>query len=312
LKIALIGRSSLLLNTGKLLHKFGHPIKFICTTTAEDYYDTKVEDFASFANEIGTVFFEEKNINSEKIVKQLKESEAEIGISVNWPFVLKEEICRALPLGILNGHAGDLPRYRGNATPNWAILNGEDKIGLCVHSMEPNRLDSGPILTKDFLKITADSYIGDVYSWMDQRLPELFSESINGLAEGTIVPEPQSENSDLTLRCYPRRPEDNEINWKDTSENIHRLIRASSKPFSGAFTTLEGAGRLTIWRAEKFVHPGDFCAVPGQILYKHNEDPIIACGSGALRLTDIFLESFESSLAKKEVGRRLRSRLISS
>ena len=96
-----------------------------------------------------------------------------------------------------------------------------------------------------------------------------------------------------------------------SSENIHRLIRASSRPFSGAFTTLEGVGRLTIWRAEEFEHPDKFFAVPGQILFNHEEDPIIACGTGALRLTDIFLDGVENSLpsnAKKEVGRRVRSR----
>jgi methionyl-tRNA formyltransferase len=312
LKIALLGRSSLLLNTGKRLHNLGHSIKLIGTAHAEEYYDTKVEDLESFANDIGAIFFEEKNINSEKIIAQLKESGAEIGVSVNWPFILGEGICEALSFGILNGHTGDLPRYRGNATPNWAILNGEDKIGLCVHIMEPNRIDSGPILTRDFMEITKDSYIEDIYNWMNRKLPELFSESINGLAEGTIIPEPQSGNPDLSLRCYPRRPDDNEIDWKDSSENIHRLVRASSRPFSGAFTTLERVGRLTIWRAEKFEHPGDFFAVPGQILFNHEEDPIVACGSGALRLTDIFLEGVESSLAKKEVGRSLRSRLINS
>jgi methionyl-tRNA formyltransferase len=176
-------------------------------------------------------------------------------------------------------------------------LNGENKIGLCVHVMEPNKLDSGPVLTRAYLDNTNNTYIEDVYNWMDHKLPELFSESIKGLAKGTLI---------------PKRPDDNQVDWKDSSENIHRLIRASSRPFSGAFTTLEGVGRLTIWRAEEFEHPGKFFAVPGQILFNHEEDPIIACGTGTLRLTDIFLDGVENSLAKKEVGRRVRSRLINS
>ena len=312
MKIAILGRSSLLLNTGRLLHKQGHSIKLVGTADEEQYYTAGVRDFEAFAEEVGAIFFRDHKLNSENRIKQLVESEAEIEVSINWPFILKEKVCGALTFGILNGHAGDLPRYRGNACPNWAILNGENKIGLCVHVMEPNKLDSGPVLARAYLDNTNNTYIEDVYNWMDHKLPELFSESIKGLAKGTLIPKPQPENPDLALRCYLRRSDDNQIDWKDSSENIHRLIRASSRPISGAFTTLEGVGRLTIWRAEEFEHPGKIFAVPGQILFNHEEDPIIACGTGALRLTEIFLDGVENSLAKKEVGRRVRSRLINS
>jgi len=175
--------------------------------------------------------------------------------------------------------------------------------------MEPSQLDSGPIIARAYLENTNNTYIEDVYKWIDQKLPELFYESINGLSNGSITPIPQNSNPDFSLRCYPRRPEDGQIDWKDSSENIHRLIRASSKPLSGAYTTLEGEGRLTIWRAEKFDHPGKYCAIPGQILYQLDGDPLVACGAGVMRLTEISLEGVESKLAKKEVCRRFRRRL---
>jgi methionyl-tRNA formyltransferase len=309
LKIAILGRSSHLLNTGRLLHNQGHSISLVGTADAEEYYSAGVDDFKAFADEVGAIFFKDNKLNSEMRINQLIESGAEVGVSINWPFLLGGNICRALTFGILNGHAGDLPRYRGNACPNWAILKGEEKIGLCVHVMEPNQLDSGPIISRAYLENTNNTYIEDVYKWMDRKLPELFSESINGLSSGSITPTPQNSNPDFSLRCYPRRPEDGQIDWKDSSENIHRLVRASSKPLQGAFTTLEGVGRLTIWRAEKFDHPGEYSAIPGQILYQQDGDPLIACGFGVIRLTEISLEGFESKLAKREVCSSFRRRL---
>ena len=66
-----------------------------------------------------------------------------------------------------------LPKYKGNACPNWAILNFEKKIGLTIHSMSDD-LDSGPIFCKIFKKIGSDTYIGDIYDWMDKKIPTLF------------------------------------------------------------------------------------------------------------------------------------------
>lgn len=310
MKIAILGRSSHLLNTARLLHNQGHSIVIVGTADAEDYYSAKVDDFKAFAEVIGAVFFKDKNLNSENRVRQLIQSEAEVGVSTNWPIILGEKCCSALTFGILNGHTGDLPRYRGNACPNWAILNGEEKIGLCVHVMEPNQLDSGAVLARTHFQNTNETYIGDVYKWIDEKLPELFSKAINGLSNGSITPKPQNSNPDLALRCYPRRPEDGRIDWKDSSENIHRLIRASSRPLSGAYTTLEGVTRITIWRAEKFNHPGEYSAAPGQILYQHEDDPLIACGSGVIKLTGISLEGTEEGLAKKKICSSFRRRLI--
>ena len=155
--------------------------------------------------------------------------------------------------------------------------------------MKPNQLDNGAVLAQTHFQNTNETYIGDVYKWVDEKLPELFSKAINGLSNGSITPKPQNSNPDLALRCYPRRPENGRIDWKDSSKSFHRLICSSSRTLSGIYTTLEGVTRITIWRAEKFNHPGEYSAVPGQILYQHEDDPLIACGSGVVNLTGISL-----------------------
>ena len=77
-------------------------------------------------------------------------------------------------MGILNAHGGDLPRYRGNACQAWAILNGEEKIGLCIHKMIGGELDSGNIIAKEFLKIDINTKVTQVWGWMSTSIPKLF------------------------------------------------------------------------------------------------------------------------------------------
>lgn len=310
MKIALLGRTEFLLETGKRLEQRGIEIPLVVTAPSESHYRASEEDFAKFAKEIGAKFWVARKLDAGD-VDRLVESGADVALSVNWPFVLGQAVIGAFPHGILNAHAGDLPRYRGNACPNWAILMGESHMGLCVHFMEPDRLDSGPILARDRYPLDNATYIGDCYEWLGYRIPTLFVEAIEAMAQGRSG-EPQPREPHTTLRCYPRRPEDGRIDWKQPVESIHRLIRASSRPFPGAFSFLEGEERVTIWRSEVFQAREAFLAVPGQVLFRQENDPVVACGSGALRLTEAAIESgLTGEEAKQRIGVRLRSRLIS-
>ena len=211
--------------------------------------------------------------------------------------------------GVLNAHAGDLPRYRGNACPNWAILAGEPYCGLCIHQMVPE-LDAGPVVLRDRLPLSDNTYIGDVYSWLADRIPAMLAEAVDQLADGLVDAVPQPLDPALSMRCYPRKAEDSLIDWNWSSDAVLRMIRASSKPFAGAFTYLEGREKVIVWRAAQEVHSGDFLAVPGQVCFNLEGDPVIACGSGMLRLTEIEAPGAPNNVsAKKLVTRSNRNRL---
>ena len=85
---------------------------------------------------------------------------------MNWLTMIAQSTLALFPWGVLNAHAGDLPRFRGNACPNWAILNGEPLVGLCIHEMIPE-LDAGPVLLRAHFPLSDDIYISDVItlSW---------------------------------------------------------------------------------------------------------------------------------------------------
>ena len=181
MKLAVFGRSYILLRTVRALVDAGHSIAFLGTARASDTDGTTEADFERCAGEIGATYFYGKLQAAMSGVGGLPE----LAISMNWPSILGAKDVGLFRHGILNAHAGDLPRYRGNACPNWAILNGEARIGLCVHKMVPGAVDAGPIVLKRFFELDDTRDIGDVYRWLDQEIPQMFVEAANAIERET-------------------------------------------------------------------------------------------------------------------------------
>ena len=120
MKFSIIGRTSYLYDTAKLMISKGHELVLVATRKAAPEYTRTQEDFEELAKSCGAIF-----INTPKLKENLDKMvgcDAEIALSMNWINVLDDMIISLFPLGILNAHPGMLPRYRGNACPNWAIL----------------------------------------------------------------------------------------------------------------------------------------------------------------------------------------------
>jgi len=288
MRIAAIGRSKILWNSIKLLLTEGHEIVLIVTCKAAPEYDIDENDFKKLSTEIKSAFLLTQNINNHESIEIVKSVYADIAISVNWINVIGLQVFSIFKYGILNAHAGDLPRYRGNAPVAWAILQGEKQIALSIHQMEPDKLDSGPIVLKQYFDITDKIYIGDVFKWIEKKTPVLFYKSVNGIELGTLSLIPQPEDPKLFLRCYPRKPEDGLIDWHLPGEYLARLVRASSEPFIGAFSYWNGE-RIIIWRAYSEAFQCPSLAVPGQVIHrdKNSGSVYIASGDGMLVVQEI-------------------------
>ena len=285
MKVAALGRTKFLLGAVRALRAAGHEIVLVGTCAAAPEYGVGVEEFRSLAEGMGAGFFNDPGINAPEILALLRNSGAEVAVSVNWPTVLQKEAIGVFPYGVLNSHFGDLPRYRGNACPNWAILMGESRLGLCIHLMEPEALDSGAVLIQEYLPLTDATTIGEIYAFAERRVPELFAVAVNGLATGRLTPIPQPQEPERALRCYPRIPSDSLIDWRQDAQTLCRLIRASSAPFAGAYTYLNGA-KLIVWQARIDAHACPSLAVPGQVLWRDicNGETGVATGNDVLVL----------------------------
>ena len=309
MRFAAFGRTRFLLDAITAAAEAGHQPVLVGTCRAEPFYGVDESEFEALAHHFGCPFFNDIKINAEPQLAAASAANAEIAISANWLTVIGPAMRSIFPLGILNLHLGDLPRYRGNACPNWAILAGEAQVVATIHQMGGG-IDDGPWLVKEALSLNEETYIGDIYRHFETRAPSLFLTAMEGLAAGTLVPQSQSESGVVPLRCYPRRPEDGRIDWRAPAETIHRLVRASSRPLDGAFTSLEGGVKITVWRCDPVPHPEDFLAIPGQVLFARDGDPVVACGEGCLRLTEVEIKGGGGAEAKRSILRSLRNRLM--
>ena len=182
-------------------------------------------------------------------------------------------------LGAVNMHGSLLPKYRGKAPVNWAVLNGEDHTGATLHHMVANA-DAGDIVDQERVPIGARDTAAEVTQRAVAAARLVLERQLDNLLLG-IAPRTPQNHADATY-FGGRRPEDGRLDWHWPGRRIFILIRAVTRPYPGAFTDMADGRRLLIWWAEP--ETGPRAGAPGQIL---NGNPLrIATGDGVLTVTD--------------------------
>lgn len=306
MRVAVIGRTGILFKSIELLLKNNYEIPLVITSKEAPEYSKTSKDFENIANKIGAKFIFSSNLDNN--IDEILVTNCDIAISLNFSTVISQKVIDLFPFGILNAHGGDLPKYRGNACQAWAILNGENKIGLCIHYMVGGELDSGDIVARKYFDININTKITDIYNLFDCYIPKMFLDSIKILEQDkSYILEAQSKNPKDVLRCYPRLPEDGRIDWNKSNTEILRLINASNKPYSGAFC-FYGDKKVIIWDAELFFDNEIYLSEVGQIA-SINKDAsmIVISGKGKLKINIIQHEMFIGPPGKiiKSIRRRL-------
>ena len=303
--IIAIGRSRYLFDGIKFLVSKGFIFKAIVTDEAYDEYDVKATDFEILAKEINAVFIKTSNVNNEELINIIESNNIKTAISANWKYVISEKFRSLFECGILNFHLGNLPDYKGNATVNWTIINGEKFIYGNIHKME-NELDSGNIIARKKIEINEDTYIDEILKQAEIDVPFLYYDALMKINNDSFYFELKGTSDGL--RCYPRLPEDSQIDWSKSVEDIHKLIRASSHPYSGAFTFLNDK-KIIIWKA-RIVFDNNFLAIPGHIVEINNINNtiLVACSNGLLEInsSDIVGEIKSSQVEIKSIRSRFK------
>ena len=305
MKVAIIGRTEVLYETIELLIDCGYAIPLIITSKESLEYTKIAKDFEFLAKKIESKYIYTNTLNEYK--EEIKDANCEIAISLNYSSIISQKIIDLFPLGILNAHGGDLPRYRGNACQAWAIINGENKIGLCIHSMIGGEMDSGNIIDRKYLSIDENTKITVIYDWFSQIIPGMFLNSIKKLEEcENYILEVQSTNPKSALRCYPRVIEDGRIDWNKSNIEILRLINASNKPYSGAYCLYKDK-KLIIWDAELFKDNEIYLSAVGQVANLNKDGSIIVITkSGKLKINVIEYCGFIGKATEKIKSIRTR------
>lgn len=199
------------------------------------------------------------------------------GVVVAYGLILPKAILGAPRLGCLNLHASLLPRWRGAAPIQRAILAGDSETGVTVMQMAEG-LDSGPILLQRAVPIGPATTAAALHDQLAALGAELLVEALAGLAAGTLTGRPQ----DAAAACYADKLARTEgrLDWRRPAAELARQVRALT-PWPGAFAELPGGGRLKVLAAEAVEDEG---GTPGALL---DDALTVACGTGALRLVQV-------------------------
>jgi methionyl-tRNA formyltransferase len=264
MKVCIIGRTNWLLEAARRVADSGHTVNVIITAKASAESQAQAEDFEIFAKQTGAQFFRSIDSTRHDILNCLREKPCDIALTMNFPGIIRKEFISLFSYGVYNCHGSLLPRNRGNACPNWSILNGDDSTGLTIHRIDTEDLDTGPIAYQEAFKLTDKTYIGDVYNWYNEAIPDAFIVLIKNIENNFLSLQSQDER--LATYCYPRRPSDSHVDFRNPTSGILRLIRGSGRPFEGAYAFLEGTTMVRLFAAEGVDDDGRIFAVPGQVL----------------------------------------------
>ncbi|MFQ5774148.1 MAG: methionyl-tRNA formyltransferase [Kiloniellaceae bacterium] len=191
--------------------------------------------------------------------------------------ILPRPMLEAPRLGCLNVHASLLPRWRGAAPIQRAILAGDARTGITIMRMDEG-LDTGPILLQEAVPITDGTTAADLHDALAELGARLIVEALAGLAAGRVQPRPQpAEGATYAAKLTPAQ---GRLDWRRPADQLARQVRALA-PRPGA-TLVAGGDRLRVLAAAAVAGPPD--AAPGTVL---DERFTVACGAGALRVTRV-------------------------
>lgn len=311
MKILIIGRNEVLYNTALFLSKH-FQICGIITAPAAPEYQKKERHFELLSKRLGCPFILAQNINK-NVIKFIKNVKPDIGISVNWVSLIQKNVLKLIPYGILNSHPGQLPKFKGNAATNWAIILGAKNIGFAIHYMKADELDAGDLLIQEKIPISVNTTIKHINDIWGKTAPSMFLQAIKGVQDGSIQSVPQINLGTRGFRCYPRLPMDGKIDWSKSAAEIHNLIRASTKPYSGAYSYMKINGRIKkiyIWES-RIVAPKTLdIGIPGHVVLNDimAGEAHVFCGKGILALKLVQYDG-EAEFMPGRVWKSIRMRL---
>ena len=185
-------------------------------------------------------------------------------------------------VGCVGFHPTPLPKFRGGAAVVWQMLLGIRKTKCSMFFIDEG-IDRGDILGQEDYEIGDSDYFMDVSDKINDSIVILTNRVLSQILSRTLKPQKQNEEEASYLLI--RRPEDGLINWNEPVEKVHRLIRAVSKPYPGAFGMYDGLHKIIIWRAD-YMENKKYIGIPGQICEIHDTYFDILGSDGIIRIKE--------------------------
>jgi len=237
------------------------------------------------ASELGLKVAQPERINSPDGLDILGNAAPDAIVVASYGQLLRKAVFSLPPLGTINIHASLLPRYRGAAPINWAIINGEQETGITTFLIDKG-MDTGKILMKEPLAIGKDETAGELHDRLATLGAKVIIETLNGIQGKTLAPTVQNED-EATLAPKLCR-EDGKIDWTQAAQEIHNWVRGMN-PYPGAFTLL---GKETV-KVHRTLVTGIGCGdvPPGEIALKETGRLLVGTGDDLIEIIEVQHES---------------------
>lgn len=227
------------------------------------------------------VYQPEKVRRNTEFIEILKKLKPDVIVVVAYGQILPEEILNIPKYGCINVHGSLLPKYRGSAPIQWAIINGEDKTGITTMYMDKG-MDTGDMILKEEVVISDDDTFGTLYEKLKKVGGKLILQTLDKVLEEIA---PRTKQPEEYTHAPMIEKEMCRIDWNKSAKEIRNLIRGLN-PMPGAYTTLDNM-TYKIWMCEIEVEEASD-EVPGTILCANSKDGLcVATGNGIVNITEI-------------------------
>ena len=233
----------------------------------------------------GLTVYQPQKVKTPEFVELLHELQPELIVVAAFGQFLSKEILELPKYGCINVHASLLPKYRGAAPIQYAIIKGEKESGVTIMQMDIG-MDTGAMLDKVVVPIAENTTMGELHDALREQGAALLLQVIDKIAAGTAVAEPQDNEQATYATLLDRSME--HIDWSKTAQEVHNLIRGFN-PAPSTFTKLPNGKSLKIWGSR--MTDKNSAAAAGTDIETGKHSFFVACGEGVLEITEVQPES---------------------
>ncbi|MBH2642543.1 bifunctional UDP-4-amino-4-deoxy-L-arabinose formyltransferase/UDP-glucuronic acid oxidase ArnA [Serratia marcescens] len=260
----------------KALTEAGYDVQAVFTHTDDPGENNFFSSVARLGAELDLPVYAPEDVNHPLWVDRIRALQPDVIFSFYYRHMLSDEILSLAPQGGFNLHGSLLPRYRGRAPVNWALVNGETETGATLHKMV-KRPDAGDIVGQQKVAIADSDTALTLHKKVLEAAQIVLKEQLPKLKNGTATFTKQDESQASYFGPPPAAAA--EILWHKNAQEINNLVRAVTEPYPGAFSYL-GQRQLIVWRSRVLDTQHD--KQPGTVL--STSPLVIACGEGALEI----------------------------
>ena len=283
MKIIFMGTPDFSVGTLEALVEAGHEVVLAVTQPdkpkgrGKEMQFTPVKECALAHN---IPVYQPKKIRESECIEELKKYQADVCVVVAFGQILPKEILEMTPYGCINVHASLLPKYRGAAPIQWAVINGEKVSGVTTMQMNEG-LDTGDMLLKVEIPLDEKETGGSLHDKLAEAGARLCVETLDALKAGTVTPEKQGDSPTAYAKMLDKHM--GKIDWKMSAKEIERLIRGLN-PWPSAYTRWnENDKGMKIWEAE--VAEGQTDKAAGTVVEVAKDGFFVQTGDGLLKIT---------------------------